>query len=463
MTGLPPYRRDVNTVFQSYALFPHLSVFENIAFGLRRRGVKGASSTRRVDEALELVGVAGLGEAQAAPALGRPAAARGARPGARQQPARPPPRRAARRARPEAPQADAARAQAHPARGRHHLRPRHARPGGGDDDGRPDRRHERGPDRAARHAERALRAARARRSSPASSASRTSSPAPSLATGVVRLDGGTEVRVPPAALAGRTGRVAVGVRPEKVCLGGGEANALEGAVAEIAYIGVSTSTSSNDRAGRSPSTSRTPTRRARPARAGEAVTLSWSPEATFVVDRDRRKDRMNDPITRRQLVRRAAAGGALSLCPRSSPPAAAAASRAAAGPRASGDHRGRRATAPQELADDDHDLELDALHGRPPRARARSSPRRPASRSTTSRTSSRTRSSSARSRARSRRASRSTATSSSRPRGCGAAAGSATSSRSTRARSRTSSTSRTPSRIRPGIRIATTACRGRPT
>src|SRR6266540_6976178 len=41
VTGLPPYRRDVNTVFQSYALFPHLSIFENVAFGLRRRGVKG--------------------------------------------------------------------------------------------------------------------------------------------------------------------------------------------------------------------------------------------------------------------------------------------------------------------------------------------------------------------------------------------------------------------------------------
>ena len=37
---LPPYKRDVNTVFQSYALFPHLSIFENVAFGLRRRGVK---------------------------------------------------------------------------------------------------------------------------------------------------------------------------------------------------------------------------------------------------------------------------------------------------------------------------------------------------------------------------------------------------------------------------------------
>jgi spermidine/putrescine transport system ATP-binding protein len=40
VTERPPYRRDVNTVFQSYALFPHLTIFENVAFGLRRRGVK---------------------------------------------------------------------------------------------------------------------------------------------------------------------------------------------------------------------------------------------------------------------------------------------------------------------------------------------------------------------------------------------------------------------------------------
>src|SRR5436305_14764918 len=39
VTGRPPDRRDVHTVFQSYALFPHLSLFENVAFGLRRRGV----------------------------------------------------------------------------------------------------------------------------------------------------------------------------------------------------------------------------------------------------------------------------------------------------------------------------------------------------------------------------------------------------------------------------------------
>src|SRR5256884_3723318 len=55
VSALPPYRRDVNTVFQSYALFPHLSIFENVAFGLRRKKVGRAELARRVDEMLELV------------------------------------------------------------------------------------------------------------------------------------------------------------------------------------------------------------------------------------------------------------------------------------------------------------------------------------------------------------------------------------------------------------------------
>ncbi|MFF1923803.1 ABC transporter ATP-binding protein [Streptomyces sp. NPDC058221] len=53
ITGLPPYKRPVNTVFQSYALFPHLDVTENVAFGLRRRGIK--SVRKQVDDMLELV------------------------------------------------------------------------------------------------------------------------------------------------------------------------------------------------------------------------------------------------------------------------------------------------------------------------------------------------------------------------------------------------------------------------
>ncbi|GAA2295935.1 ABC transporter ATP-binding protein [Streptomyces violaceusniger] len=53
ITALPPHKRPVNTVFQSYALFPHLDIFENVAFGLRRRGVK--SVKKQVEEMLELV------------------------------------------------------------------------------------------------------------------------------------------------------------------------------------------------------------------------------------------------------------------------------------------------------------------------------------------------------------------------------------------------------------------------
>jgi len=57
--GLPPYKRDVNTVFQSYALFPHLTLFENVAFGLRRRGIGKAETRERVADALELVDLTG--------------------------------------------------------------------------------------------------------------------------------------------------------------------------------------------------------------------------------------------------------------------------------------------------------------------------------------------------------------------------------------------------------------------
>ncbi len=52
---VPPYKRNVNTVFQSYALFEHLDVAENVAFGLRRRKVPSAEIQQRVGEALELV------------------------------------------------------------------------------------------------------------------------------------------------------------------------------------------------------------------------------------------------------------------------------------------------------------------------------------------------------------------------------------------------------------------------
>ncbi|MDX6255883.1 MAG: spermidine/putrescine transport system ATP-binding protein [Frankiales bacterium] len=59
VTYRKPYKRPVNTVFQNYALFPHLDVFDNVAFGLRRRGIKGVD--KQVNEMLELVELAGYG------------------------------------------------------------------------------------------------------------------------------------------------------------------------------------------------------------------------------------------------------------------------------------------------------------------------------------------------------------------------------------------------------------------
>jgi spermidine/putrescine transport system ATP-binding protein len=59
VTWLPPYRRNVNTVFQNYALFPHLSIYENVAFGLRRKGVKTKDIKNRVTEMLSLVELPG--------------------------------------------------------------------------------------------------------------------------------------------------------------------------------------------------------------------------------------------------------------------------------------------------------------------------------------------------------------------------------------------------------------------
>ena len=60
MRRVPPYRRPVNTVFQSYAIFPHLNVFDNVAFGLRRSGVKGDELHKRVTDACEMVQLSGF-------------------------------------------------------------------------------------------------------------------------------------------------------------------------------------------------------------------------------------------------------------------------------------------------------------------------------------------------------------------------------------------------------------------
>ena len=57
--GVPPYKRDVNTVFQQYALFPHMSVLDNVAYGLKQRGIGKAGRYAKANETLELVRMTG--------------------------------------------------------------------------------------------------------------------------------------------------------------------------------------------------------------------------------------------------------------------------------------------------------------------------------------------------------------------------------------------------------------------
>jgi putative spermidine/putrescine transport system ATP-binding protein len=61
VSSLPPFERDVNTVFQDYALFPHMSIDENVAYGLMIKGVKKAEREKLVDEMLDLVQLPGFG------------------------------------------------------------------------------------------------------------------------------------------------------------------------------------------------------------------------------------------------------------------------------------------------------------------------------------------------------------------------------------------------------------------
>lgn len=62
LTRLPPHQRDIGLVFQNYALFPHLSVADNVGFGLKQRGISGEAKTKRVTAMLERVGLAHLAD-----------------------------------------------------------------------------------------------------------------------------------------------------------------------------------------------------------------------------------------------------------------------------------------------------------------------------------------------------------------------------------------------------------------
>ena len=177
VAGVPPYERNVNTVFQDYALFPHMTVGENVEYGLMIRKVPAAERRARSDEMLELVKLAGLRRSKARAALRRAASAGGAGARADQPAARAAARRAARRAGSQAARADAGRAEGAAAPGRHHLRVRDPRPGRGPVDERPPGGLQPRAHRADRHARRRSTRTPRRPSSPGSSASPTSATA----------------------------------------------------------------------------------------------------------------------------------------------------------------------------------------------------------------------------------------------------------------------------------------------
>src|ERR1700745_2041642 len=77
VTARAPYERDVNTVFQDYALFPHMTVADNVGYGLRVKGVPRAERKGRAAEALELAPLPGVSGREAAPRAGGGEAGRG--------------------------------------------------------------------------------------------------------------------------------------------------------------------------------------------------------------------------------------------------------------------------------------------------------------------------------------------------------------------------------------------------
>src|SRR5438034_7921614 len=100
----------------------------------------------------------------------------------------------------------------------------------------------------------------------------------------IRLGNGAEVKVLPAALDGRTGHVAVGIRPGKIELGAGQENTMEGPVAEPPDVGVATQYLVDTECGRLTVYRQNASPGLNGAAPGQRLTLSWSPESTFVVD-----------------------------------------------------------------------------------------------------------------------------------------------------------------------------------
>jgi spermidine/putrescine transport system ATP-binding protein len=283
VSGLPSYKRDVNTVFQSYALFPHLSVFENVAFGLRRRGVRGQTLTGQVNEILRLVGLEGMGKRKPRQLSGgqqqRVAVARALvnKPGVLllDEPLGALDLKLRKQMQLELKgiQHDVAITFVHVTHDQ---------------------------EEAMTMADRIAVMNHGRIEQLGTPSELYETPRTAFVAGflgvsnlisgtvsgsdTVRLRSGPEVRVRRDALDGRTGEVAIGIRPEKIELGEGQSNSLEGTIVEQAYVGVSTQYIVETGCGRLTVYRQNASPGLNGAAPGQRLTLSWSPDSTFVVD-----------------------------------------------------------------------------------------------------------------------------------------------------------------------------------
>ena len=282
VVGLPPYKRDVNTVFQSYALFPHMTVADNVAFGLERKAVPKNQLKGRVAEMLELVGLSGFakrkpkqlsGGQQQRVALGRalvnhPRVLLLDEPlGALDLKLR------------KNMQMELKRIQSEVGITFVHVT------------------HDQEEAMTMADTIAVMNNGRIEQLGPP--AELYERPATAFVAGflgasnllpgtiegsdTIRLDDGTVVR---ATVNGRAGEVAAGVRPEKITIGaGGGANELAGTVSETAYIGVATQVVVRTAAGIVHVFAQNMDSGGRVPPPGTTVVLSWAPESTFVVDR----------------------------------------------------------------------------------------------------------------------------------------------------------------------------------
>jgi spermidine/putrescine transport system ATP-binding protein len=283
VVGLPPYKRDVNTVFQSYALFPHMTIEDNVRFGLDRRRVAKAEASLRVREILELVGLTEFGRRKPKQLSGgqqqRVALARALVNHPRVLLLDEPLGALDLKLRKQM-QLELKRIQHEVGITFVHVT------------------HDQEEAMTMADSIAVMNQGRIEQLGPPHDLYERPQTAfvagflgvsnllPGVVEGgdAVRLDDGTVVRV---AVNGRTGAVAVGVRPEKITLGaGGGANELQGTIAETAYIGVATQVVVETKLGTIQVFTQNIGSRGDVPSPRSAVTLSWSPDATFVVAQD---------------------------------------------------------------------------------------------------------------------------------------------------------------------------------